>query len=125
MQWRLTRWRRERDLAELRRRRCRIATAYERAALGQHAVLWGLSTGVTADVVAAYREARRGCSAHGPANWEAVEAIGRRFSHLTATPAGFDRAREMIDFMLVYAEARDRDGFWCGLEDEPPPRDRG
>jgi hypothetical protein len=114
----LARWRHERYLLELRRQPCRIATAYERAALGQHAVLWGLSTGVIADVVAAYREAWRGCSAHGPANWEAVEAIDRRFPHLTATPAGFDRAREMIDFMLVYAEARDRDGFWCGLEGE-------
>jgi hypothetical protein len=37
-----------------RREPCRVRIAYEKAALGQYAVLWGLSTGVIRDMVQAY-----------------------------------------------------------------------
>jgi len=38
---------------------------YELAAKAQHAVIWGLSTGIIRDVVRTYRRERRACSTHG------------------------------------------------------------
>jgi len=110
-------WQREREAARNRLRPCPIALKYEAAALGLHAVVWGLSTGIIRDVVQAYRRARYDCSSHGVANFAAALVIVERCRWLD-TDAGRDRARNMAEHMLVYIEKRHRDWFWRGLEGE-------
>jgi hypothetical protein len=51
------------------------------AAKAQHAVIWGMSTGIIRDVVQTYRRERRDCRTHGSPNWEAAKVI------LAAAPA--------------------------------------
>ncbi len=41
----LRRWRHERQLSEMRRHPCPVAVRYAEAALRQHGIIWGLSTG--------------------------------------------------------------------------------
>ncbi|HTR86221.1 MAG TPA: hypothetical protein VMI56_17185 [Reyranella sp.] len=112
---RLERHRHDVEIVEARRRPCPIRTRYDQAALGLHAVTWGLSTGVIRDVVQAYRRTRRDCSSHGVANSAAAKVIIERCPHLD-TYAGRERARDMAEHMLVYVEVRHRDWFWRGLE---------
>jgi hypothetical protein len=102
----LRRWRHERELAEMRRHPCPIAIRYAEAALRQHGVVWGLSTGHIGPIVQAYRRARLDCSTHEMPNAKATEAF--------APSIDFDRGRQMVDAMLVYIEARHRDWFWKG-----------
>jgi hypothetical protein len=84
-----------------------VRLQYEEAAKTQHAVIWGLSTGIIREVVRTYRKERRDCSTHGHPNWvAAAPAIDR------------DRAREMVDQMLIWVIARHGPWFWTGLQGE-------
>lgn len=84
---------------------------YEEAALAQHAIIWGLSTGIIRDVVRTYRRERRDCTTHGLPNWIASDVI------LAAAPSiGRDRARAMVDAMLSWTIARHETWFWAGLQ---------
>jgi hypothetical protein len=56
-------------------RPCPVAVRYEEAVRAQHAVIWGLSTGIIRDVVRTYRRERRACSSHGHPNMVAAKAI--------------------------------------------------
>jgi hypothetical protein len=107
----LRRWRQEQELAEMRRRPCPIAIRYAEAALRQHGVVWGLSTGRIRPIVQAYRRARMDCSTHESPNWDATQTM-------VALGPGidFERGRLMVDAMLLYIEARHRDWFWRGLQ---------
>ena len=97
-------------LREARSRPCPVAVRYEEAARAQHAVIWGLSTGLIREVVRTYRRARRDCSTHGYPNMVAAGVI------VAAAPAiGIDRAREMVDAMLAWTIARHGGWFWTGL----------
>jgi len=65
-----------------------VRLQYEEAAKTQHAVIWGLSTGMIREVVRTYRRERRDCSTHGHPNWVASGVI------LAAAPyIDRDRAR--------------------------------
>jgi hypothetical protein len=48
-----------------------VRVRYEEAARAQHAIIWGLSTGIIRDVVRTYRRERGDCSTHGHPNWVA------------------------------------------------------
>ena len=101
---------REDELREARQRPCPVRVRYEEAARCQHAVIWGLSTGIIRDVVRTYRRERRDCSTHGMPNWKAADVI------LAAAPSiGRERAREMVDAMLAWTIARHGAWFWNGL----------
>jgi len=90
-----------------------VRLQYEEAAKAQHAVIWGLSTGIIRDVVRTYRRERRDCSTHCHPNWVASDVI------LAAVPAiDRDRAREMVDQMLAWVIARHETWFWAGLQGE-------
>jgi len=107
----LRRWRHDEDLREARRWPCPVRVRYEEAAFAQHAVIWGLSTGIIRDVVRVYRRERSDCSTHGLPRSIAAEVI------LAATPAvGTDKAREMVDAMLAWVIARHASWFWAGLQ---------
>jgi hypothetical protein len=96
---------------EAKERPCPVRVRYEEAARAQHAVIWGLSTGIIRDVVRVYRRERRDCPAHGSANWAASDVI------LAVAPSvERDRAREMVDQMLRWVIARHGDWFWTGLQ---------
>lgn len=96
---------------EARKRPCPVRLRYEEAAHAQHAVIWGLSTGLMREVVRTYRRARRDCSTHGHPNWVASNVI------LAAAPSiDRDRAREMVDQMLAWVIARHGAWFWTGLQ---------
>ena len=82
-----------------------MAARYEEAARAQHAVIWGLSTGIIREVARAYRRERADCSTHGYPNMVAARVI------VAAAPAiDIDRAREMVDQMLAWVIARH--GAW-------------
>ena len=103
--------RREEELRKLRQHPCPIHVAYEEAARRQHAVIWGLSTGIIRDVVQTYRRERRDCSTHGHPNMVAASVI------LAVAPSiDRERAREMVDAMLAWTIARHGAWFWNGLE---------
>jgi hypothetical protein len=105
--------RREEELRQLRQRPCPVRIAYEEAARRQHAVIWGLSTGVIGEVVRTYRRERRNCSTHGHPNWIASDAI------LAVAPSiSRERAREMVDAMLAWTISRYATWFWTGLQGE-------
>ena len=108
---RLRRWRYEEELRTMRLHPCPIAVRYAEAALRQHGVVWGLSTGHIRPIVQAYRRERMGCSTHESPNWEATEVLAGLYPSLD-----FDRGRKMVDAMLIYIEARHRDWFWRGLQ---------
>ena len=95
----------------MQRHPCPIAIRYAEAALRQHAVVWGLSTGHIRPIVQAYRRARLDCSTHEMPNARATEMLGG-----FGPSIDFDRGRQMVDAMLVYIEARHRDWFWKGLQ---------
>jgi hypothetical protein len=117
--YRLKRHREEVERAELRKRPCPVRVAYEKASLGQHAVIWSLSTGIIRDVVQAYRRARLDCTAHGTANFAAAKVIVARCPWMDHNGwEGHERARDMAEHMLVYIEARHRDWFWRGPQGE-------
>lgn len=98
---------------------CPVAKRYYRAALDQHAVIWGLSTGIIKDVIRAYRRSRRECSSHGVANFAAAMVIVARCPHMDHSGwSGRERARDMAEFMLIHYEARHRSWFWDGLDGE-------
>lgn len=86
--------------------------SYELAAKIQHAIIWGLSTGLIRPVVQAYRERRRDHGwTHQPANSAAADVI------VAACPAiEHDDAREMVDHMLRHVEERHRAWFWQGID---------
>jgi hypothetical protein len=96
---------------EAKARPCPVRVRYEEAARAQHAVIWGLSTGIIREVVRVYRRERRDCPAHGSANWAASDVI-----RAAAPSVDRDRAREMVDQMLRWVIARHRTWFWTGLE---------
>jgi hypothetical protein len=101
------------DRLEARARACPVAVRYEEAARAQHAVIWGLSTGIIREVVRVYRRERSDCSTHGYPNMVAARAI------VAAAPAiDIDRAREMVDQMLAWVIARHGEWFWTGLQGE-------
>ena len=100
----------ERQL-DLRSRPCPSRVRYEEAAAAQHAIIWGLSTGVIREVVRTYRRERRDCSTHGHPNWIASNVIPA-----AAPSIGRDRARLMVDTMLSWVIARHRTWFWTGLQ---------
>ncbi len=107
----LRRWRHEQELAEMRRHPCPIAIRYAEAALRQHGVVWGLSTGHIRPIVQAYRQERMDCSTHEMPNSKATEVL------VGFGPSiDFDRGRLMVDAMLLYIEARHRIWFWRGLQ---------
>ena len=108
---RLDRWRREQEMAKERLRLCPIGVRYREAALRQHGIIWGLSTGHIRPIVQAYRKARMECSTHGSPNWDATLALVK-----LAPSIEFDRGRDMVDAMLVYVEARHRNWFWKGMQ---------
>jgi hypothetical protein len=96
---------------EAKLRPCPVRVRYEESARAQHAVIWGLSTGIIREVVQVYRRERRDCPAHGSANWAASDVI------LAAAPStDRDRAREMVDHMLRWVIARHGAWFWAGLQ---------
>jgi hypothetical protein len=98
---------------EAKKRPCPVRVRYEEAALAQHAVIWGLSTGLIRDVVQVYRRERSDCSTHGLPRSIAAEVI------LAKAPAiGTDKAREMVDAMLAWVIARHGTWFWTGLQGE-------
>lgn len=105
---------RNRQAAERRsaqERPCPVAARYEEAASAQHAIVWGLSTGILREVVRTYRRERRDCSTHGHPNMVAANVI------LAAAPSiGLERAREMVDAMLAWTIARHGAWFWNGLQ---------
>ncbi len=103
----LRRWRHEQDLAEMRRHPCPVTIRYAEAALRQHGVIWGLSTGHIRPIVQAYRRARMDCSTHESPNWDATK---------TMVGIDFERGRLMVDAMLLYIEARHRIWFWRSLQ---------
>jgi hypothetical protein len=103
--------RRDGNLRQLRKERCPVRLRYEEAARCQHAVVWGLSTGIIRDVVRTYRRERRDCSTHGHPNWKASDVI------LAAAPSiSRERARDMVDAMLAWTIARHAPWFWKGLQ---------
>jgi hypothetical protein len=103
------RWLRDRLAAKARP--CPVAARYEEAARAQHAVIWGLSTGVIREVVRTYRRERADCSTHGSPNMAAARVI------VAAAPAiDIDRAREMVDQMLAWVIERHGEWFWTGLQ---------
>lgn len=109
----LRRWRHEEEMREARKRPCPQRVRYEEAAVRQHAIIWGLATGVMREVIRVYRHERMDCSTHGMPNWAASDVI------LDAAPAfGRDRAREMVDAMLAWTIARHSARFWTGLQGE-------
>jgi hypothetical protein len=92
---------REEELREARQRPCPVHVRYEEAARCQHAVIWGLSTGIIRDVVRTYRQERRDCSTHGSPNLKAADII------LAVAPSiARERAREMVDAMLAWKIAQ-------------------
>jgi hypothetical protein len=96
---------------EARARPCPVRIQYDEAARAQHAVIWGLSTGVVREVVRTYRRERADCSTHGYPNMVAARVI------VAAAPAiDIDRAREMVDQMLAWVIARHGSWFWTGLQ---------
>jgi hypothetical protein len=96
---------------EAKARPCPVRLRYEEAARAQHAVIWGLSTGIIREVVRVYRRERADCSTHGHPNWVASDVI------LAAAPSiDRDRAREMVDQMLEWTIARHGEWFWAGLQ---------
>lgn len=98
---------------EAKARPCPVRVQYEEAARAQHAIIWGLSTGIMREVVRTYRRERRDCSTHGMPNMAAARVIA------AAAPAtDLDRAREMVDQMLTWVIARHGDWFWTGLQGE-------
>ena len=98
---------------EARARPCPVRIQYDEAARAQHAVIWGLSTGVVREVVRTYRRERADCSTHGYPNMVAARVI------VAAAPAiDIDRAREMVDQMLAWVIARHGSWFWTGLQGE-------
>jgi hypothetical protein len=105
---------RRREMAERAERAkwpCPMTVRYEEAARAQHAVIWGLSTGIIRDVVRVYRRERSDCSTHGMPSWVASDVI------LAAAPSiGRERAREMVDQMLAWVIARHGTWFWTGLQ---------
>ena len=106
-------WRHEQEMMEMRRHPCPVGVRYREAALRQHGVVWGPSTGHIRPIVQTYRRARMDCSTHEMPNWQATKtmvALGPGFD--------FERSRLMVDAMLVYIEARHRDWFWRGLQGE-------
>lgn len=108
---RLLRWRHEEELREARKRPCPQRVRYQEAAVRQHAIIWGLSTGIIHEVVRVYRHERMDCSTHGAPNWAASDVI------LRAAPAfGRDRAREMVDAMLAWTISHHGTWFWTGLQ---------
>jgi hypothetical protein len=114
---RLEREIRERRDLEARReakaRPCPVLVRYEEAARAQHAVIWGLSTGIIREVVRTYRRERADCSTHGYPNIVAARVI------VAAAPAiDLDRAREMVDQMLAWVIERHGAWFWAGLQGE-------
>jgi len=107
----LGRYREVEEKRQRQKRPCPVSVRYEEAARAQHAVLWGLSTGLLREVVRTYRRERRECSTHGHPNKMAAEVI------LAAAPAiDRDRAREMVDAMLAWTIARHGTWFWEGLQ---------
>ena len=111
LQRKLRGWRHQQEMAERRRHPCPVAIRYREAALRQHGIIWGLSTGYIKPIVQAYRLTRLDCSTHETPNWKATEVL------LSLAPAiGFDRGRLMVDAMLVYIEARHHGWFWKGLQ---------
>lgn len=108
---RLDRWRHEQERAKDRLLPCAVNARYREAALRQHAVIWGLSTGHIRPIVQAYRRGRLECSSHGAPNWAATEVLAG-----ICPGIDFERGRRMVDAMLVYIEARHRDWFWKGLQ---------
>ena len=108
--------RRHRELEEKRdrqKRPCPVSVRYDQAARAQHAVLWGLSTGIIREVVRVYRRERAECSSHGHPNWIASNVI------MAAAPTtSRERAREMVDAMLAWTIARHPTCFWNGLQGE-------
>jgi len=102
-----------RDRLEAKARPCPVAVRYEEAVRAQHAVIWGLSTGVIREVVRTYRRERADCSTHGYPNMVAARVI------VAAAPAiDIDRAREMVDQLLAWVIARHGAWFWTGLQGE-------
>jgi hypothetical protein len=98
---------------EARKRPCPVRARYEEAARAQHALIWGMSTGIIRDVVRVYRRERADCSTHGYPNTVAARVI------IAAVPAtDLDRAREMVDQILVWVIARHGEWFWTGLHGE-------
>lgn len=92
-------------------RPCPVAVRYEEAAKAQHAVIWGLSTGIIGDVIRTYRRERSDCSSHGHPNMVAAEVI------MAAAPAiTRERAREMVDAMLAWVIERHGPWFWNGMQ---------
>ena len=87
------------------------AGRYAEASLRQHGIIWGLSTGHIRPIVQAYRRGRLECSTHESPNWQATQVLVG-----FAPSIDFDRGRKMVDAMLVYIEARNRDWFWKGLQ---------
>jgi hypothetical protein len=108
---RLRRWRHEEERRRARLHPCPVGTRYREAAVRQHGVIWGLSTGHIRPIVQAYRRARMDCSTHESPYWDATQVM-------VARGPGFDfeRSRLMVDAMLLYIEARHRDWFWRGLQ---------
>lgn len=101
----------EEELRRMRLRACPVRERYDQAARHQHAVIWGLSTGIIRDVVRTYRIERRDCSTHGAPNWQAAQVVMR---HAPTIPV--ERAREMVDSMLAWVIERHGAWFWAGLQ---------
>lgn len=107
----LRRHREVREQQEARQWPCPVRLQYEKAARAQHAIIWGMSTGIMREVVRTYRRERADCTTHGLPNWIASDVI------LAAAPAiGRDRAREMVDSMLLWTIERYATWFWTGLQ---------
>ena len=70
---------------EARARPCPVRLRYEEAARAQHAVIWGLSTGIIREVVRTYRRERGDCSTHGHPNWVASDVILAAAPSIAAT----------------------------------------
>lgn len=102
------------DREERARHPCPIRVRYEEAARNQHAVIWGLSTGVLPRVVERYRAERMECSTHGHPSWQAARVI------LEIAPTlEHAHAREMVNAMLAWTIERDGWAFWEGLQGDP------
>lgn len=113
----LERWladrKQDRMRVEAERWTCPIVERYERAAATQHAVIWGLSTGIIEEVVRVYRRERAESQSQGSANWAATKVI------LAFAPAiEKDRARELVTGMLEWIIKRQGEHFWVGLRGE-------
>ena len=84
---------------------------YNVAAKVQHAIIWGLSTGLIRPVVMAYREKRREEGwTNAPANSAAAAVI------VATCPAiKHNDARDLAEHMLRHVEERHREWFWRGI----------